>query len=540
MTIKDKEISPEKIYNYFKERYKKDDQGNLKKHFFMKESVLEKCIKFLEILKDLEKKRLDGKERTKKLSLLSELTIELWGLMLKDALDTLDVADDHTHSDTIKGISRLKQYLVKFKEFEMLLYGSDKWYRDTIYHQLWFYFVGEYLFSDSDLNIMSQLLEKKDWYCDPSIEIVEKNDKISDEKARYALFCVIALCHDLGKPLQKIHSINNAIRDMLEEYKFLHFSPFKVEFPLTYETMLNFLVERLGQIGIPDRANDNLTNRSRLVIEKKNKKKKEYYYIKMEEYMDNQPHMRATFSTALAELNHGMLSCLLLMESFRRFKGGAPYQNWKKGKWIQKSYMTAQSILKSIAYHCIESIEITEIDLPYFWVCLVDDLIEGYRPTRAGKDFISPSICKVRIKKASLQKLHVFYEFTQKVDQNNEENTNDENNKIEIDDDVIYFFVDKLERYYYMLKINNFEFIIEVEMKKEGEKEGILMNYTYCKKKDQEKSTKLILKKKGKTCGSKKGPIEIEDLLMLDKKNRIKTIKKVFKEGKENQEKSLF
>ena len=161
------------------------------------------------------------------------------------------------------------------------------------------------------------------------------------------------------------------------------------------------------------------------------------------------------------------------------------------------SYMTAQSILKSIAYHSIESIEITEIDLPYFWVCLVDDLIEWYRPTRAGKDFISPSICKAIIKKASLQKIHIYYEFTRNADQNNEENTNNKNNKIEIDDYIIHFFIDKLERYYYMLQINDFEFIIEVEMKKEGEKEGILMNFTYCKIKDKEKRTGLILKKKG-------------------------------------------
>lgn len=256
--------------------------------------------------------------------------------------------------------------------------------------------------------------------------------------------------------------------------------------------MLNFLVERLGQIGIPDRPE---RPKKRLEIKKIKEKDKEnneeYYYVKMKDYLNDQPHMQATFFTALAELNHGMNSCLLLMESFRRFKGGAPYQNWKKvypsgdlkGIWIQKSYMTAQSILKSIAYHSIESIEIIEIDLPYFWVCLVDDLIEWYRPTRAGKDFISPSICKVSIKKASLQKIHIYYEFTRNADQNNEENTNNKNNKIEIDDDIIHFFIDKLERYYYMLRINDFEFIIEVEMKKEGEKKGILMNFTYCKKK---------------------------------------------------------
>ncbi|MBA7557685.1 hypothetical protein ES705_50454 [subsurface metagenome] len=224
-----------------------------------------------------------------------------------------------------------------------------------------------------------------------------------------------------------------------------------------------------------------------------------------------------------------MVSCLLLMESFRRFKGGAPYQNWKevnprytlRGTWIQKSYMTAQSILKSIAYHSIESTETYEIELPYFWVCLVDDITEEYRPTRAGKDFISPSICKVLIKEASLKKIHISYEFTRVADQNNKENTDDKKNEIEIDDDIIHFFVDKLERYYYMLNISNFVFIIEAEMKKE-----ILLKFTYCKKKDQEKCTRLIVRRKGVKLGRSK---DIKELLRQDKNNRIKEIKNLFK-----------
>ena len=91
------------------------------------------------------------------------MVIDLWGMMLKDALDALDEADNFHHRDTIMGISKLKSYLQGFKEFEILLYGSDKWYRDTIYHQIWFYFVGEYLLSK--YNIMNNLIKtKKSWY----------------------------------------------------------------------------------------------------------------------------------------------------------------------------------------------------------------------------------------------------------------------------------------------------------------------------------------------------------------------------------------
>lgn len=510
MTKKYKDISPKQIYDYFNDRYFNENETVKEEHYFIDKCDLKECKVFLKTLRDLDIECLNRRERTEKQSILSELTIKLWESMLKQALDALDVADDHIHYDTIKGISRLKKYLVKFKEFELLLYGSDKWYRDTIYHQLWFYFILEYLFSDPDLNIMDQLLkEKTAWYCDPSLEKEKKNNKDNNTKikeARYAFFCVIALCHDLGKPLEKIQSINNSIRDMLGEYKFLHFNPFKVEFPLTYGPMLHFVLERLGQIGFPDR-NDN----KQLVV----KKIDDYHYVKMKNYMMNQPHLQASYSTNLAELNHGMISCLLLIESFRRFKGGPSYQNWKKSDgesdnkktWIQKSYLTAQSILKPIANHSSESIELTEIDIPYFWIYLVDDLAEGYRPTRAGKDFITNSICTAKIKVKSLQNIGVLYEFSpigkNKID--------------EIRKDVIHFFIDKLERYFFMLNVNDFHFSIKVRLEKD-----IFMEFTY------NKNPKFY--KVGRT-DSKKLSREIKSLLMLEKDKRIEEIKNIFNEN---------
>ena len=506
MTSIPSDISPKKVYLHFKKTFEK--------HPFFSPDTWKDSKTFLRLLKSTEK-CLNEQMRNDIYNQLSQLTIKLWCMMLKDALDALDDVDGFKHKDSIRGISRLKSYLKGFKEFEILLYGSDKRYRDTIYHQLWFYFVGEYLFSK--YNIMGDLLKGKDWYCDP---IDKSEEKIL--KARYACFCVIALCHDLGKPLQKIHSINDAIRSMLEEYKFLHFSPFKVEFPLTYETMLNFLVERLGQIGIPYRKYNHSTKQSQLDI----RKIKDHYYIKMKEYMINQPHMKATFSTALAELNHGMFSCLLLMESFRRFKGGSPYQNWMKKRhlcsleeiWIQKSYMTAQSILKSIAYHSIDSIQITEIDLPYFWVCLVDDLSEWYRPTRAGKDFISSGICKVRIDELNLSKIHISYVFDKNIAKIKEET---------IGDDAFHFFIDKIEKYYNLLDLQ-LEFIIDVKT------DGFLMSFYYTKN-DKEENVPGFRLKSNKNGSSKKyDKKEIEELLMKDlgeKTEIIREIKSFFKKN---------
>jgi len=502
LTIKDKELSPKVIYQFFKDAFSK---GN---NYFMNGSVINDSLDFLKNILDLEMESLNGEQRRDILRHLSKSTVKMWGELLRQALDTLDNGDDFEHHDTIRGVSRLKQYLSKFKEFEILLYGSDEWYRDTIYHQLWFFFVGLYLFSykDQDRSLMDLLIEKKYWYCDPSDEIRDKTG-ITQDKARYAFFCVIALCHDLGKPLQMVHPINDAIRAMLKEYKFLHFSPFKVEFPITYEAMLNSLVERLGQIGIPykDKDSSPFTTRIGREIGGREERKNDSYYIKMEKYMHKEPHMQSTFSTTLAELNHGMISCLLLMESFRRFKGTEIYQNWRidqpkddpKEIWIHKSYMTSQYILKSIAYHSIENLEIIEIDLPLFWILLVDDLIEDYRPTRAGKDFMLYNLCNVKIKKFSIEDIHIRFEFNHPVkkkpnlekkkelDQEINKEANFENkDNINFEDDFIFFFIDKLERYFYLLQLKDFKFTMEI-IELSGDKERYQIIFNYARKKDQ-------------------------------------------------------
>lgn len=508
------DLSPKNVYKHVKK--------TLENHFFLSPNTGKECKFFLKLLQSTEE-CLNEQERNDIYNKLSQLTIKLWGMMLKDALDALDEADCFIHKDTIRGISRLKSYLKGFKEFEILLYGSDKWYRDTIYHQLWFYFVGEYLFSK--YHIMEVLLErKKDWYCVP---INKSRKKILN--ARYACFCVIALCHDLGKPLEKISSLNDAIRKMLKNYQFLQFNPFKVEFPLTYGQMLKFLVNRLSQFGIPYRDNEGklqIEEIEKLCKESKKNKEKEIYYIKMECYLDNKQHLQATYSSALAELNHGLLSCLLLMESFFRFKGGSAYENWKEefkdiekdmkeGKeimkkiWVQKSYLTSQSILKSIAIHSLKQTVITEIELPYFWVCLVDDLTEWYRPTRAGKDFISSGLCKVRIDEVSLNKVHVCYVFNNNIAKNKEEI---------IGDDAIHFFIDKIEKYYNLLDIQ-LEFTIDVK------NNGYLMRFYYKKNDKEEKVRRFSLK------SNKNGPLKdydnekIEELLMKDLGDKIEFIR---------------
>ena len=114
------------------------------------------------------------------------------------------------------------------------------------------------------------------------------------------------------------------------------------------------------------------------------------------------------------------------------------------------------AILKAIANHSFKSMVMIEIDLPYFWVVLIDDLIEGYRPTRAGEDYILSSLCEVQIIEVSLKRIHICYCFERRM-------SSDDKKEIK---DAIRFFYEKLDRYYHIIEFEGFEFIIDVKMNK--------------------------------------------------------------------------
>ncbi|MFX1568685.1 MAG: hypothetical protein ACFFCV_09985 [Promethearchaeota archaeon] len=530
-------ISPKKIYKHFK----------TSNHPHFTDDTVKKCKDFLKLLEDIGKCHLE-KKRIEIQSNLSSIVVDLWVMMLKDSIDKLNKYNGIDYKDTIKGISRLKNYLESFQNSELLFYASDNWYRDTIYHQVWFYFVGEYVFDK--FGIMEILIDNLVWYCDPL-----EDDKDKSGEARYAFFCIIALCHDLGKPLEKFHSINSSIKDMLFNFKFLHFTPFKIEFPQTYNEMMKYLIKFLSKSGFKIKKDDikKFSEIQQLINLDSNQETPDgsplskghitidTLFVKMEKKLEDLPFIQALFSTALSELNHGILSCLLLLESFRSFRDGLIYKHKnEKGMneiyYVQKSYLTALGILKAIAYHGIEDIIISEINLPYFWICLIDDLIEWYRPTRAGKDFISSGLCRVKIKKPHfdeltdkklIKKIHIGFFFY--IAKDNEDQKYNKNIK-----DIIHFFIDKLTKYYYILNINSFEFHIDVNFK---EKLGgrIKLKYLYENRDDIQKS-KIFIKY---DCNStpdyedNSEKKEIQKLLMKGINGAKKEIyNKLFKENK--------
>lgn len=143
----------------------------------------------------------------------------LWERLLSCALTDID--------DTSKGNSRIFQYLDAATNFEDLLYGLEPYYRDHTLHCLWVYFIGEYLFRDllsgihNDLNwyLYNDIEREKAAYSKMLLESARKKEKeickqVNDKKD--AIWCIMALCHDLGYSLAKLEKLNEKVKDVLK------------------------------------------------------------------------------------------------------------------------------------------------------------------------------------------------------------------------------------------------------------------------------------------------------------------------------------
>jgi len=152
-----------------------------------------------------------------------EIGNDLWRKLTICALNKID--------KTSKGNENLFKYLEAATQFEDLLYGLDEYYRDHTLHSLWVYFIGEYILRE----ILPDLHNDLNWYLFNDIVLYESEYKYSNKLVNYAIkkeneinkkvnknrdaiWCIIALCHDLGYSLEKLKNLNDKVRSVVNYF----------------------------------------------------------------------------------------------------------------------------------------------------------------------------------------------------------------------------------------------------------------------------------------------------------------------------------
>jgi hypothetical protein len=184
-----------------------------------------------------------------------------------------------------------------------------------------------------------------------------------------AMWCIIALTHDLGVSLEKVHDINQKVRSMLQKFgnipvqeigysyfaQFGAFSEFAVKFMSSDVTGVN--ESEKGKKRGGNRVQEEFTTR----IQSK-------YYQK--------------FLAALGNFNHGVMSSIILMKDLVYFKE-SDYK-LDQSKYLDaedaRQFMMRREILRAIAAHSCNDIYHLKIGNFPFLLAVCDEMQEWGRP----------------------------------------------------------------------------------------------------------------------------------------------------------------
>ncbi|MCK5290945.1 MAG: hypothetical protein KAR39_02890 [Thermoplasmata archaeon] len=293
------------------------------------------------------------------LSLVRPQTVSaLWKELLGDAVLYLKHEDqrEEIHDTMIHGVDRLEEYFEEFRKFEDVLFGSGRYYRSHVSHVLRVFILGEYI-------IRKRVSSGFDW-----IRILPSPDELTYPKdgsyadVKEAMWCIIALTHDLGIPLEKLDRVNASVREMMKWFGKLNVQEFAFAFPSQNRFIDDFIVRFISSKLILSEEPSNAMGKS--------------YQIHL------QPKFYLKFSRAFENFNHGLVGCILLMRNLVYFLESDYVL--EEGSRLDETdafyFQIRREILRAIASHSCEEIYHLKVDNFHFLLMLLDDMQQWHRP----------------------------------------------------------------------------------------------------------------------------------------------------------------
>lgn len=266
------------------------------------------------------------------------------------------------------GLTELRSYFQDFTEFESVLYGSDRTYRDHVAHVVRVWLTGIYLVAPS----AGQGWDAMALAVDPGLNGLGPSAFSREE--RWAMWTIVALCHDLGYPLEKTHRVNAVADKMLSHFGTITTGRYQyalqTQNQALYDITLRLVSSRLADAGkavvcpddgdVPRPAPDDATYAT---------------------------HVQAKYLTKFAQsfehFRHGIVSCLVLMKTLVFFME-TDYDLRGEGglsKEDARQFHIRREILRAIASHTCTEIYHLSINSLGFLLILCDELQEWGRPT---------------------------------------------------------------------------------------------------------------------------------------------------------------
>jgi len=321
----------------------------------------------------------------------AETLCQIWKSLIIDAINFLRINDarersflngsgektstlDTTNTNTLNayGVEELYSYFEQFTDFELILYGADRSYRDHIQHPLFVWLIGMKILIDSVDHFLFRVAGE-------NLVKVKVNDSATREyfEGKYkiplivssaeigAMWAIVALTHDLGYPLQKVDRINAQLQKMLEKFGHIDFKASEFSIGHQHSYLVKHLLSLLS-------SSLELKEKERFWVREKNVF---FTHIRSKYY--------AKFSKSWEVFDHGIVSSLILLRSLTYFLEAD--LTMADGKFLNeedaRQYTIRAEMLHAIAAHTTPKVYHILSNNLAFLLLLCDDLHELNRPT---------------------------------------------------------------------------------------------------------------------------------------------------------------
>jgi len=278
---------------------------------------------------------------------------ELWKNLLSDAITYLKSTDGREQQfgqrDLVAfGVQELHKYFEEYKSFEAMLYGADRFYRDHVMHVYRVWLIGLWLIEQFGGRIFFDY---------PLKAVKPSTGEIQ------AMWCIVALTHDLGYPLDKVGKVQEKINSMMRYFGESGNLERPFQIPVQHHFINDFILRFIGSKLVKKNNPDYRKHRKRpfgTALQSK-------FYLK--------------FSKSLEQFDHGIISCILLMKNLVYFLEsdldlGSPFDLQDA-----RQFYIRREVLRAIACHTCTDIYHLNPNSLAFILILADELQVWERPT---------------------------------------------------------------------------------------------------------------------------------------------------------------
>ncbi len=286
---------------------------------------------------------------------------DLWALLIEKSIKCLRYFDDREpfmkndkKMPVAFGIDNLKNYHKKYIDFERLLYGGANHYRDHVFHAIRTWLIGIFCLLKeqlSDDNV--PLISKLDLDGETNNNLFGRTNFFE----KISIWTLIALCHDLGYPLEKSQLILEKTNNMMKEF-------------ISNPTLWNNYTFSGGQSNINEYIVKFISTKIKRLEEDK-------YYGRI------QPKYYIKFTKSLESFKHGIVSAAIIYTTLLYFLEADFNLNddYIFDSECARQFYIRREILRAIASHTCSDIYSIKMSTFTSLLFVCDELQEWGRKT---------------------------------------------------------------------------------------------------------------------------------------------------------------